>query len=159
MASRDGESSWRLKNELSPEMFQLLQKIGGKMNPSSVIATVDEDGSPRTAPFGSLHAITPVLLRAVVNRHHDSLTNIRREPRIMIFVACSPSLAISIKGIARVVKDPWDFDPRYAIVEIEIKEIKNDLPREISIESGIEISSTNAFQDWWHNCWKELHRG
>jgi len=75
----------------------------------------------------------------------------------MIFLANPPDMAMSIKGKTRIVNDPWSFDSNYAVVEIDIVEIKNDLPREISIESGLQISASGPFHQWWQSCWKELH--
>ncbi len=152
------DTRWRRMTELQDETYKLLLKIGGSLNPSSVIATVDEDGSPRTAPFGSLHAISKQQLRIVVNRHHDTLDNIKRDPRVMICLTYPPDIAISIKGRAEVVAEPWTFDEHYAIVEIAIIEIKNDLPRSVFIESGITISATGPFVEWWKSCYEELNK-
>jgi hypothetical protein len=147
---------WQSATELRDDAFHVLQKTGGVLNPSSVIATVNKDGSPRTAPFGSLHAVSKTLLRVVVHRHHETLANMKREPYVMIFFASPPSIAIGIRGSAKVVEEPWRADANYALVEISIHEIKNDLPRVITIESGIMISATGPFQEWWKACWKEL---
>lgn len=149
---------WRRSPELREDAFQIWQKHGGVMNPSSVIATIDEDGSPRTAPFGSLHALTPKLLRVVINKYHDTLANIARDGRVMVSLMCPTDIAVSVKGHARVVEETWSFDERYAIVEIDIEEVKNDLPARINVETGITISATGPFQEWWRACWNELSK-
>ncbi len=136
--------------------MQAFRKTGGVLNPSSVIATTDEDGSPRTAPFGSLHALSESKLRAVIHRYHDTLKNIHRDGRVMISLISPPDIAVSVKGVARVAEEPWSVDPRYAIVEIDITEVKNDMPMQIGIETGISISATGPFQEWWAACWEKL---
>jgi hypothetical protein len=63
-ASGDVErSDWDTASELPSYVFEALEKPNKAINPIAVLATVDEDGAPRTAPFGSLRAVTPRLLR------------------------------------------------------------------------------------------------
>jgi hypothetical protein len=63
---------WRRAPELPEEAYVVLHKPNRGINPIAIVATVDADGSPRTAPFGSLRATTPSLLRLCCNRHHDT---------------------------------------------------------------------------------------
>ena len=149
---------WRRFPDLKEDIFQIWQKPGGVLNPSSVIATIEEDGSPHVAPFGILHALNPKLLRVVIHRYHDTLANIIRDARVVVALVCPPNIAVSVKGVARVVDEAWSFDERYAIAEIDIVEVKNDMPGGISMETGITISATGPFQEWWKSCWEELHK-
>jgi hypothetical protein len=148
---------WRRSLVLRDDAYEAWRKEGGVLNPSSVIATTDEDGAPRTAPFGSLHALTPDRLRVVIHRYHDTLKNIHRDGRVMVAMVTPPDIAISVKGQGRVVEDPWKGDERYAIVEIDVQEVKNDLPMQIGVEGGITISATGPFQEWWRSSWEKLH--
>jgi hypothetical protein len=50
---------WRSETEFPPEVFEVWHKPGGAISPVAIVATVDPDGMPHTAPFGSLRAITP----------------------------------------------------------------------------------------------------
>jgi hypothetical protein len=156
-AGKMQEERWRRSPELRDDIFNVMRKIGGALNPSSVIATIDEDGSPHTAPFGSLHAINPKTMRVVIYRYHDTLANIIRDERVMICIVCPPDIAVSVKGRAKVIDNPWIVDERYALAEIEIDEVKNDMPVVIEIESGITISATGPFQEWWTSCWNKLY--
>ncbi len=151
------EERWRRSIDLPETIFDVLRKADGGLNPSTVVATVDEDGSPHTAPFGSLHAITPKTVRVVIHRYHDTLANIIRDERVSICLVCPPNNAISAKGRAKVIDSPWKVDERYALVEIEVDEVKNDMPLSIAIETGISISADGPFQQWWTDCWKKLH--
>jgi len=150
------EERWRRSPELREDIFSIMRKEDGALNPSSVIATVSEDGSPHTAPFGSLHAITPKTMRFVIHRYHDTLANINRDERIMVCLVCPPDIAVSVKGRAKVIDNPWKVDKSYALAEIEIDEVKNDMPLRIGIDSGITISASGPFQEWWTGCWKQL---
>ncbi|NHJ12396.1 MAG: hypothetical protein EAX95_01915 [Candidatus Thorarchaeota archaeon] len=150
------EKRWRRLEELPPDVFNTWTKKGGKLNPSSVVATVDEDGSPRTAPFGSLRAINPKLLRFLVHRYHDTLANCLRDPRVMVALISVPNIAVSVRGRARVVQNPWPPDERYALIEIDVEEVKNDMPVRIDIHTDISIVPDGPFQDWWESVWKHL---
>jgi flavin reductase (DIM6/NTAB) family NADH-FMN oxidoreductase RutF len=156
MKEQRREERWRRLPVLPEEVYQVWQKEGGVLNPSSVIATIDEDGAPRTAPFGSLHAISPDKLLAVMHRYHDSLKNIKRDGRVMVCMISAPDSAISVRGMATVAEEPWSVDERYALVEITIHEVKNDMPMQIGIESGITIAASGPFQQWWKTCWEIL---
>jgi hypothetical protein len=152
----ESKARWRRSPELLEDAFKAWHKADGALNPSSVVATVNEDGSPRVAPFGSLRAVNPQLLRLLIHRYHDTLANLKRDPRTMIAMICPPDVAVSVQGSARIVEEPFSLDERYALVEIEIDEVKNDMPVRIGIETGIAISPTGPFVAWWKELWKKM---
>jgi len=49
--TREGER-WRRGPELPTDVFGVLHKPNRAINPISIVATVDRDGTPRTAPPG-----------------------------------------------------------------------------------------------------------
>ncbi|MHA2379978.1 MAG: pyridoxamine 5'-phosphate oxidase family protein [Candidatus Thorarchaeota archaeon] len=149
---------WRRSSELPEEIFKVWQKPGGALNPSSVVATVDNDGQPRIAPFGSLRALTPQLLRLVSLRHHDTYANLARDGRVMLALLSPPNLAVSVRGRARVVREKMSTDERFAVIDVDVDEVKNDMPFRIDIESTITISPQSEFSTWWRTVWKELEK-
>ena len=50
---------WSTASELPEDVFAAWHKPGLAISPVAIVATVDADGTPRTAPFGSLVAVTP----------------------------------------------------------------------------------------------------
>jgi hypothetical protein len=152
----ESKERWRRSPELLEDAFKAWHKADGALNPSSVVATVNEDGSPRVAPFGSLRAVNPQLLRLLIHRYHDTLANLKRNPRTMIAMICPPDVAVSVQGSARIVEEPFSLDERYALVEIDIDEVKNDMPVRIGIETGIAISPSGPFVEWWKELWKKM---
>ncbi len=150
------QERWRRSPELLEDAFNAWQKANGNLNPSSVVATVDEDGSPRVAPFGSLRAVNPRLLRLIIHRYHDTLANFKRDPRTMIAMICPPDVAVSVRGLARIVEEPFSLDERYALVEIDIDEVKNDMPVRLGIKTGIAVLPTGPFVAWWKELWKKM---
>jgi hypothetical protein len=100
-----GGERWRRAPELPPDVFEVLHKPDRAINPVTIVATVDADGAPRTAPFGSLRAVTPRLLRLVCNRTHDTYGNMRRDGWASVALLAPPNIAVSTRGRARVVKE------------------------------------------------------
>jgi flavin reductase (DIM6/NTAB) family NADH-FMN oxidoreductase RutF len=121
-------------------VFAALRKPDSAINPIVIVATVDPDGAPRTAPFGSLRAVTPGLLRLVCMHYHDTYANLRRDGRVMVALLAPPNIAVSVRGRARVVKEQMDADEKIAIVEIDVEEVKNDMMRRGVIESTVAFS-------------------
>jgi len=145
-----------MSSELLADAFKAWHKANGELNPSSVVATVDEDRCPHIAPFGSMRAVTPRLMRFIVHRYHDTLKNLKRDPCVMVAMISDPDVAVSIKGKARVVDEPFSLDTNYALIEIDIEEVKNDMPVKIGIETGISISPSGPFVAWWEDLWKKM---
>jgi len=132
-----GGEQWRSASELPPDVFAALHKPDRAINPVTIVATVDSDGRPRTAPFGSLRAITPQLLRLACGNYHDTYVNLRRDGQVSVAVLAPPSIAVSIRGRARIVKGQMDIAKHLVAVEIDIEEVKNDMMRRGIIESAI----------------------
>ena len=133
---QEGER-WRRAPELPPDVFAVLHKPGRAINPIAVVATVDVDGAPRTAPFGSLRAVNPGLLRLACNQYHDTYANLCRDGRVSVALLAPPNIAVSIAGRARVVQERTDTGDHLAVVEIDIEEVKNDMMRRGTIESAV----------------------
>ena len=136
-------------SELSQEVFTILHKADKTINPITIVATVDSDGTPRTAPFGSLRAVTPKLLRLVSWRGHGTYTNLCRDGHVMVSLLAPPNIAISVRGRARVIKERMNADVNHAIVEIDIEEVKNDMVRKIVIETPVTASILKEHQEWF----------
>jgi len=134
------QAYWSKAPELPEEVFAVLRKPDRAINPITIVATVDPDGTPRTAPFGSLRAATPRLLRLACLRYHDTYANLRRNGRATVALLAPPDIAVSITGQARVVKEKVDANEQIAILEIDVEQVKNDMMRRGAIDSAIQFS-------------------
>ena len=153
---RENKEYWYSSTKLPPEVFLAWQKPNGAISPVAVLATVDLNGKPRTAPFGSLRAITPRLLRLCTMHYHDTCANLIRDGRVMVSMISPPDIAVSVRGKARIVKEKMDTDNAFAIFEIDIENVKNDMAYRIKIESGIEITARDEFKPWYDAAMEEL---
>ena len=146
---------WGTETELPPEVFEAWHKPDGAISPVAIVATVDLDGSPRTAPFGSLRAITPSLLRLFSWHEHDPYANLCRDGRVSVALV-SPDVAVSVTGRARVVREQAHHDEQFAILEIDVEEVKNDMAYRVLVEGGIEIVPKERHRPWYSAVMAEL---
>lgn len=139
----------RRKMELSKEVFRVLNKPNKAISPAAIVATVNSNGTPHTAPFGSLRAVAPKLLRFATWRANDTFKNLCRDGRVMVSFLAPPNIAVSIQGIAKVVREQMKADSNYAIVEIEVQQVKNDMVRIVTIDDTIRISPRGEEATRW----------
>ena len=149
---------WRRASELPPDVFAVLRKPNTAIDPIAVVATVDPDGAPHTAPFGSLRAITPGLLRLACNHYHDTYANMCRDGRVTVALLAPPNIAVSIRGRARVVKEQMETGEHLAMVEIDVEEVKNDMMRRGAIGSAVTFSPPEDLMDYYLAACGEVER-
>lgn len=150
------EIHWRTAPELPEEVFAVCHKPDRAINPVTIVATVDADGTPRTAPFGSVRAITPRLLRMISARYHDTYANLCRDGRVAVALIAPPDIAVTIRGRARVVKERMDADRNHALLEVDVQEVKNDMVRSGSIGSAITFFPRDELQHWFDAAISEM---
>ena len=143
------EERWRRAPELPSYVFEALHKPNRAINPITVVATVDSDGAPRTAPFGSLRAVTPSLLRLACNQYHDTYANLCRDGRVSVALLAPPNIAVSIRGRARVVREGMDTGEHLAVLEIDVEEVKNDMMRRGTIESAAGFAPPEELRGYY----------
>ena len=142
-----------LGNELPRRAFELLNKEITTV----VIATVDEDGYPRTAPFHWIVAKNKKTLRVAVNPHHVTCENIKRNEKVMVCVIDQNNTAIGIKGRAKVIKEAMETVPWHiCIVEIEIEQIKSDALQWIPIKHGVRFETAKRVKGLMRKAFNEL---
>lgn len=130
--------SWEETDEVpAAVMTALRQPVGAVV---AIVATVDADGSPRTAAFGSVRPISARELRFGCNRAHGTFANVVRDGRVMVALFAPPDVAVGIRGRAHVLKEELDCWPGDAAITIAVSTVKNDALPMAPIESGITYS-------------------
>ncbi len=124
-----------------------------------VVATVDPDGSPHAAPFGSICYINPLVLRFGCDRKHDTYANIRRNGHVVVSLVAPPDVAVSIKGRARIAKERMDLVNSDAVVEVHVEEVKDDLIPGSFIVSGILYSAEKHVKEFITKYIDEVRKG
>ncbi|HUG63631.1 MAG TPA: pyridoxamine 5'-phosphate oxidase family protein [Gaiellaceae bacterium] len=121
---------------LPPTVFELLTSTAV----TGVVATVDRDGRPHTAPFGSLWAASPDRLRFGCDRGHETFENIRRDGRVAVSVITPPDVAVTLFGRASILREAMETLPSDAVVEILVEDVKNDMLIGAAIDAGVSYS-------------------
>lgn len=140
-------------NELPAEVCQLLNREVTTV----VMATVDADGQPWTAPFHDVAARDTKTLRAAIFPKHKTLENIRRDPRVMLCIMDEGNIAVSVRGKARIVAEQmatvrWPS----VIVEIKVEEVKSDVVRFLNITTGVRFEMAEEHKDILRKTFAEL---
>jgi hypothetical protein len=152
----DESRDWRKASELPVYVFEALSKRDRAINPVTIIASIDADGWPRTAPFGSVRAITPKLVRMISLRYHDTYVNLCRDGRVALALVAPPDIAVSIRGKAKLVKEAMDTGEHYAVLDIDVDEVKNDMVRSGVIGSAITFFPHGEIESWFDAALAEI---
>jgi hypothetical protein len=124
-------------DRLPADVLAWLRRSAGEV--VAVVATVDADGTPRTALFGALAAPTARELRLSCRRSHATLANIRRSGRISLELAGPPDIAVSVSGQATVVGEVHAL-PDNVLVSIAVETVKDDRLPYTQVLSGIRYT-------------------
>ncbi len=152
----ESAASSQIAPELPLEVFEAWHKPDRAINPIAIVATTDPDGAPHTAPFGSLRAMTPQVLRLATARYHQTYLNLCRDPRVTVALLSPPNIAVSVRGHARVVKEEMTAYHQGAVIDIDIEEVKNDMVRSLVIETPVSISPRPLLRSWFKGVMGEL---
>ena len=67
-----------------------------------------------------------------------------------------PDISVSVRGRARVIRERMRQDENFAIIDIDIEEVKNDMAYRIVIDNGITIHAKEQFKPWYEATMSEL---
>ncbi|MDI6708686.1 MAG: pyridoxamine 5'-phosphate oxidase family protein [Candidatus Thermoplasmatota archaeon] len=121
-----------LGEELSEEAIKQLNARESTV----IVATISENGYPNTTPVHLITAVNKKTLLLAMNRNHQGVINIRRNPKIMINLCEKGDLNISIRCNAEVFKEEMNCNPAMCVVKSTIIDIKDDSTHSETI-SGI----------------------
>ncbi|HHW04074.1 MAG TPA: pyridoxamine 5'-phosphate oxidase family protein [Thermoanaerobacterales bacterium] len=129
-----------LGSELTRELVNLLNSKGVTV----VLATISGDNYPNTTPVHLITAPNEKKVRMALGKMHQSYMNIKANENVMINILESNDTAISIKGNARIIKDPMEGNKNMAMVEVEVLEIKSDTTPTLIVTDGIKTKHRTA---------------
>lgn len=124
-----------LGTELSPALADLFDKRIGTV----IVATVDQEFHPHTAPFNFVVVRDSKNIRIAISRNHQTYQNILNNGCVAVAALDEGDIAVCIKGFGRVIRNAMDTDYNMAVVEVEISEIKKDNSMLYFVTQGIRI--------------------
>jgi hypothetical protein len=128
---------------IGTELNSSLRYLFDRRNCTAILATIDKDNHPHTAPYNGIVACDPKHLRIAICKDHKSYTNIVQSAHVALAVLEEGDVAVCIKGIALVVRNYMDFDCNMAIIEIEINEIRKNNSTNFLVTQGIRTKYRN----------------
>ena len=102
----------------------------------SVMGTVNEDGSPNTAPISLFYAPEDKTIIAGMVKTSQTVSNIKRDGRLIIEVLYEGDIVFGILGQGKIIKEPLDCSDATLAVKIEVSGVKRDTSPAQIITSG-----------------------
>ena len=116
-------------NELPEEAVKLLSHVGKTV----VIATVDGNGWPNTAPIAWAIAKDKQTIRMAINASATTLQNIYGSDKVSLFIS-GDNIALGVKGRARLLKEPMDSVPfATAMVEVLVEAVDDKMAEPLGV--------------------------
>lgn len=106
----------------------------------SVVGTVNEDGTPNTAPMSLFWAKNEKTIVAGMVRTSKTVENIKRTGRLIIEVMYDNDIVYGIIGKATVIKEPLDCNEHTLAVRIDVEKVKRDTSPAQILTTGIRIT-------------------
>ena len=108
-------------------------------NPNRVIAvvgTVNEDGSPNTAPMSLFYVPDEKTIVAGMVKTSQTVANIKRDGRLIMEVLYEGDIGLGILGQGKIIKEPLDCSDATLAIKIDVAGVKRDTSPAQIITSG-----------------------
>ena len=108
-------------------------------NPNRVIAvvgTVNEDGSPNTAPMSLFYVPDEKTIVAGMVKTSQTVANIKRDGRLIMEVLYEGDIGLGIFGQGKIIKTPLDCSDATLAIKIDVSGVKRDTSPAQIITSG-----------------------
>ncbi len=106
----------------------------------SVVGTVNEDGTPNTAPVSLFYCPDEKTIIAGMVRTSRTVENIRRSGSLIVEVIYDGDYGFGIIGKGKIVKEPLDCNDATLAVKIEVIGVKRDTSPAQAITAGVRIA-------------------
>ena len=106
----------------------------------SIVGTVNEDGTPNTAPMSLFYCPDDRTVVAGMVRTSRTVANIRREGKLIMEVIFGDDIAFGISGDGSILKDPLDCSDATLAIKIAVTGVKRDTSPAQKITSGAKMS-------------------
>lgn len=111
-----------LGESLPAEAFEMLRsKV-----PTVVVATVSSDGMPNTTPVHLTYAKNPETILMGMALRHRGTSNIKDNGNVMLCMCEKGDVNVSIKGKAKVIREPMLCNKAMCIVQVDVESVKDD---------------------------------
>ena len=102
----------------------------------SIVGTVNEDGTPNTAPMSLFYSPDEKTIIAGMVKTSQTVANIKRNGHLIIEVLSEGDISFGILGRGEVIKEPLDYSDATLAIKISVKGVKRDTSPAQIVTSG-----------------------
>jgi len=106
----------------------------------SVVGTVNEEGTPNTAPMSLFFCPDEKTIIAGMVKTSKTVENIRRGSPLIMEVLFDGDIAFGIAGRGEIIKEPLDCSDATLAVKIDVEGVKRDTSPAQVITAGVSIT-------------------
>ncbi len=128
---------------LGTELNETLIDLFKKRMSTVIIASIDADCRPHTAPFHYITVQDNKHLRIAISKFHQTLQNINQIRDVALALLEEGDIAVSLKGKAKLVKETMEADRNLAVIEVEIEEVCKNNSADFFVTQGVRIRHKN----------------
>ena len=145
-----------LGNSISKEVVELFNKELTTV----ILSTITDEGFPHAMPVHLIASPDDKTIRMALLKLHKTTENIKNDPRAFISVLEGSDIAISIRGSAKVVREPMEGNSAMCMVEFKVEEVKSDTTPTVIVTDGIRSKHrTEKTKDFFRAMFDELYKG
>ena len=102
----------------------------------SIVGTVNEDGTPNTAPMSLFYSPDEKTIIAGMVKTSQTVANIKRNGHLIIEVLSEGDISFGILGRGKVIKEPLDCSDATLAIKIAVNGVKRDTSPAQIVTSG-----------------------
>lgn len=102
-----------------------------------VVATIDGNGWPHTAPYNQIFAPDRERLVLAINRQDETYRSLKDNGMVALAIMEEGDVAFGVKGRARVLCERMEANCNLAAVEVRLEQVKRDNSPHYLVTQGI----------------------
>lgn len=141
---------------MSKELVQLFNKELTTI----ILSTVTSEGFPHAMSVHLISAPDDKTVRMALASKHKTTENIKDNGKAFITVLEGTDIAVSMKGAAKVIREPMEGNSAMAMIEFKVEEIKSDTTPTVIVTDGVRSKHrTDKTKDFFRAMFDELNKG
>ena len=123
----------------------------------SIVGTVNEDGTPNTAPMSLFYSPDEKTIIAGMVKTSQTVANIKRSGDLIIEVLSEGDISFGILGRGKIIKEPLDCSDATLAIKIEVKGVKRDTsPAQIVTAGPKSTPRSEKGVEYEKSVWQEI---
>jgi hypothetical protein len=120
------------------ELTQKQVELFRSRNVNGVLATVDLEGNPNTAPIHLMWAPNAGSVSLALAARHQSTENLKTQGRYSLSIMEADDQAFSIQGIAKLVRQPMEANPHMVLFKLTVNLVKSDTAPTVKVVQAVK---------------------